>query len=277
MSFINDFSYGTYKYHKKLTKLAEPLEQILGPITECGYLNISKEKGTKILINQPGYLERYIQNRYYIHDHHFIDPTLLSNGLSFWFTQPDKNYQNKLIYDGRQLFDIGHGFTYTKKITSTNCEHFLIASSNSNYQFYNNVLNNSYVIDQFSQYFKSEIKNIINELDDYSVNILKPMGFTSDKQQPIITQKKDKTDIIKFLLAINAFDNNLENIAFSEREMQCASLLLQGKTARETAQIINLSSRTVEDYINAIKNKLNCHYKKDLISKLNILNKAGLF
>lgn len=51
----------------------------------------------------------------------------------------------------------------------------------------------------------------------------------------------------------------------SDRELECLFLILRGKTAKQIAEIICLSKRTVEYYIENIKNKFGCHTKADLI------------
>nr|WP_248295715.1 helix-turn-helix transcriptional regulator [Legionella pneumophila] len=53
-----------------------------------------------------------------------------------------------------------------------------------------------------------------------------------------------------------------------KRQIECAQLLVRGKTAEEIAIILNLSKRTVEHYINILKRKLNAHNKGLLITKL---------
>lgn len=60
--------------------------------------------------------------------------------------------------------------------------------------------------------------------------------------------------------SISGFDHKL-----SPRENECLFFTLQGKTAKEIAIILNLSRRTVEEYISSIKQKLNCTTKRDLI------------
>jgi len=57
----------------------------------------------------------------------------------------------------------------------------------------------------------------------------------------------------------------LTSVYFTQREAECMMQILQGKTMNETADILNLSPRTVEYYLNKIKRKLNCHKKRDLI------------
>ncbi len=61
--------------------------------------------------------------------------------------------------------------------------------------------------------------------------------------------------------------NPIENI-FSPREMDCIHFLLFGYSYKHIANKLDLSSRTVEGYIERIKVKLNCHNKQRLIDKL---------
>lgn len=54
----------------------------------------------------------------------------------------------------------------------------------------------------------------------------------------------------------------------SERERECVLHLIKGKTTAQIAEILNLSSRTVESYIENVKNKLGCTTKSMLIDKV---------
>ncbi|MSR78482.1 MAG: response regulator transcription factor, partial [Candidatus Omnitrophica bacterium] len=51
----------------------------------------------------------------------------------------------------------------------------------------------------------------------------------------------------------------------TERESDILRLVVEGKTAREIAEVMFLSRRTVENYKNAILKKLNLHKTSDLI------------
>lgn len=59
--------------------------------------------------------------------------------------------------------------------------------------------------------------------------------------------------------------DNLFNL--SKREFECLFFILRGKTAKQTAEIMNLSKRTVETYIENLKNKFACDSKADLLIK----------
>ena len=56
----------------------------------------------------------------------------------------------------------------------------------------------------------------------------------------------------------------VENI-LNEREMDIVRLVVEGKTTKETAELLFLSPRTVENYKNSILKKLNLHKTSDLI------------
>lgn len=59
-----------------------------------------------------------------------------------------------------------------------------------------------------------------------------------------------------------------KNIHLSRRETEVLTYLVRGKSARETGEILHLSQRTVESYLNALKLKLNCRKKSDLIEQI---------
>ncbi|STY29498.1 transcriptional regulator LuxR [Legionella wadsworthii] len=59
----------------------------------------------------------------------------------------------------------------------------------------------------------------------------------------------------------------LDNIYLSKRELECLKLALRGKSSKQTAAELKISSRTVEEYLNNIKLKLGVFSKAELIDK----------
>lgn len=60
----------------------------------------------------------------------------------------------------------------------------------------------------------------------------------------------------------------MPELKLSKRELDCAALLLNGLTSKEIGSHLSLSYRTIEDYINSLKRKLNARNKSELIVKL---------
>ena len=65
-----------------------------------------------------------------------------------------------------------------------------------------------------------------------------------------------------------------DGVYFTKREAITAILFAQGKTNKEAALIQKISHRTIEVYAYAMKNKLNCRTKKELVS---VIKKSAFY
>lgn len=65
----------------------------------------------------------------------------------------------------------------------------------------------------------------------------------------------------------NYIANDNYPINFTKRESECLFYLLRGKSSHGIATILQLSTRTIESYVEKIKSKMNCMSKADLIEK----------
>lgn len=61
------------------------------------------------------------------------------------------------------------------------------------------------------------------------------------------------------------FDTHRNPANLSQRELECLFLLLRGRTVKQTAEMLGLSKRTAESYIDNIKSKLGCLNKAELL------------
>jgi len=88
------------------------------------------------------------------------------------------------------------------------------------------------------------------------------------------------SEIIKSLHALLPPSQNQNNVCnilqivnediqanLSQRQSECLFYMIRGKTSKEIAQILHLSYRTVEDYIQQTKDKFRCHTKSQLMEK----------
>ncbi|KTD67721.1 MULTISPECIES: LuxR C-terminal-related transcriptional regulator [Legionella] len=56
------------------------------------------------------------------------------------------------------------------------------------------------------------------------------------------------------------------NGQLTTKQVKCLYYLVKGMTIKQIGQKLNLSPRTVEDHLNAAKNKLNCYNRAELIA-----------
>lgn len=85
-----------------------------------------------------------------------------------------------------------------------------------------------------------------------------------------VKQDVKKNQVIYYL------NSEYQGIELSTRQAQCLFYLLRGKTAKEIAKLLHLSSRTVEDYLSTIKSKMDCTNKAQLIEKAIDLGFLGI-
>ncbi len=149
-----------------------------------------------------------------------------------------------------------------------------------------------------AEYFQHQDKVAIDKGEMVSLEYLNCKGgeklFLSEKK-PFLTHKKEivgscfhltelthyhlidiarfliKTDIQyhqknngQFTYALNSTD---WDVFFTKRQAECLFFLLRGKSAKVIAKILNLSHRTIEDYIEKIKMQLGCQTKSELFEK----------
>lgn len=61
--------------------------------------------------------------------------------------------------------------------------------------------------------------------------------------------------------------NHPNKYKLTRRELECVFLLTRGKSAKEISVLLSLSKRTIESYIENIKNKMHCNNKAELLVK----------
>lgn len=102
--------------------------------------------------------------------------------------------------------------------------------------------------------YRSEIQKISKLLMPKStLALVRGFNFFSQKKQNRYAIRSTKTN---------------GDVLVSHREMQCAYHLFMGRTVKEISNILSLSPRTVEIYVNNLKLKLNFRKRSELIEIL---------
>ena len=126
-------------------------------------------------------------------------------------------------------------------------------------------LNHRWVFNSFAAYFKKELNPILLRMEEEADSLLKLKG-DDFFAKPCGLPRIDPAKLHNYLKDIGKEDEMAKFQLLSPREKQCIELLLQGKSAKESATILQLSPRTIECYFENIKNKLVCHSKREIFN-----------
>ena len=189
--------------------------------------------------------------------------TSVDNGIFLWSIRSDI-----AVKIARNNFQIDYPIAFVK-----NYEKFYEIASfgaalgdDKILEFYFNNIN---FLEKFIFYFRDKASNLIAIADKDSNRFSIP-EFPSDSV--VLAGKKimeEKTQSILLDTKINKFffyDNN-EFKYLTRREVECIVYLLRGKTAKKIGTILNISPKTVEEYIGLAKKKLNCYSRSQLFDK----------
>ena len=122
------------------------------------------------------------------------------------------------------------------------------------------LINHIDIFEKHIVYFRSKAKKLIEQSSRIPYFFdLKTTSHNDKKERALYSDRKG------FNQAIENLNLSIGDITFSPRQSLCYKYFATGRTMKEIAKILNISHRTVEGYIEEIKNKLNCRYKSELI------------
>ncbi len=177
-------------------------------------------------------------------------------------TQAIANFKINHLHHHIYCTNKDHAVTSLNNTQATDCgfDDYRIAVGKYVYDFYKNA---EIIVENNESILKTGDAKIFREklvLNDDSV-----ITYISHKF-PVRNNKGKITGVMGMSVPAVNFDNK----KLSHQQSTCLSLLCKGMTAREIAHQMQLSIRTVEHYISAIKVKLNVKSTKALIAKYSL-------
>ena len=266
----------TVKYSNTILKLCKPLEKL--DITYFAEISVSKNGFLSLLSNRVDWSKRFLSKKYYCDSLCADAPSSFLSG-HYLIRHLNRNAKHEyLSNEAKALFDIDHSIVFIEKNPGL-INFYYFSGSAENTSIINFYLNNISLLKKFILFFKVKATNLRNLCISHPIHFENYQNIlTSDiREEGIICDKKK----FNFISEINnhhyLININGKNKKFSKREVDCIFCLLSGKTAREAADILTLSVRTVENYIDTIKTKLDCYRKSEVLEKLLPLNLVNYF
>jgi len=226
-----------YLLGDKVAEICKPLFKNF-PINYFNYMRRYKEGGIIALTSNKYWMCHYVQEGY----RHVVNGQKMHSWVS---TMQPKAYE-EAVFNFRQ-----YNGMLIEKVWPDYIEALEFASPTP----YTNPLefcSSKDLLNQFFLYFKDKTSDIISVLEK------EPMCFPESKFLKLETEDKSYSD---FYQSTNVrkmrfkFSSNSKELFFTKREFEVLSLYAKGKSAKEVAEILQISSRTVETYLYNVKNR----------------------
>ncbi|MDP1573792.1 MAG: helix-turn-helix transcriptional regulator [Coxiellaceae bacterium] len=242
-----------------LSDICIPLERF--NINLFSRVHINHDSEMTCIHNRPGFVANYLAKNYHEADIHAADQNQFGEFM-LWDSITCNGKSNAMLKDA---VDLGHKQFFTlieKETDGTSFYHFATPSSSvAMNQVY---LSNIDSLKSFIQYFNatvSESKELSNWKNTKLIIKKKhtDIEFLVDKKSISLDECKKE-----FYHDISGKLNNHPRL--SKQQMNCLHLLSMGFSAKEIANQLNLSRRTVESYLAYVRQIYDCRNSKELIS-----------
>lgn len=234
-----------------VNEICKPLRDI--GITYFNYIKIYKNGSRELLTNNAYWIEHFYQNALYLTAGVIDVEHLLPKGYFLW-SELDLN--DPAYSQGQEIFDIDNGVSFVirrDEITYL----YIFASTKDNVRINNFYIRNVDLFRRFIQYFHDRGSDLIKQAKANKIflpeqqivnpNRLKNIEISSH----IRTAFYKKTEMDRFyLLDIS------DGLYLTPKQAEIAAYLVMGATAKQCARHLGISHRTVETYIEEIKQKI---------------------
>lgn len=276
----DEFFLGTKLHHKKFVELCKPIANYLG-VTHVIYVNVDKNGQLFSICTHPKWVQRLLEEQYYILDPLMVHPNNIHNGFSFDSASDYQEFKDELLYDAVVNFNWCHSFAYIKKTPGGGYYGFDFGTTKDNYKIINRLIHESQIVKKFIMDLHNQLtltffKDIHEKRMDFAT--LKGNLFYSQKglvfNEP--SEVQNKIHLLKEAGYLEGKDQSfLANVSLSPQEINCLRRYLAARSIKVVSSELDLAVTTVTSYIENIKIKLNCTHKNDLFEKGEILESLG--
>ncbi len=243
----------------KIRRATRPLRERLG-IGYFTYHKIDRQGKYTVLVDRPDWAEHYVGEKFYLDDPFLSQPEAFSPGISL--LQIRDGEENRILKAGKERFGLDLGAVLIEK--SRDCVEFFGFCGNRKKSALEKLyLNHPSLMRAFGRYFKKEMARELAAMEKEAALLKDLKGKNYSRKVPV-EPDIPRADLQAFLEDLKIGAPGFESL--SRRERECVSLLLIGKSARETARELGLSPRTVEFYFESIKSKLSCQSKQEVFA-----------
>ena len=256
-----------------IKSMAKPLKDHF-QIDEFVYSFISKTGAYFSISNDPEPSEFYFLNHLFAKSLHIRHPDNYSNEFVLSRFAPNVFNKSSLEMEKRFGLSAENCLTIFKK-EKGDAHSFLFNVKSNDSSICSVYLNNISLLNTFCEMFLKKWNRYQTRLENYYVNIAEEIGpqfFEISRMRNCNDSSEKKMAFLKSIDAL-PFDFVLSQ-PLSTQEMKCMEHLYVGKTIVDAAQEMNLSPRTVESYLEQVKNKFSCQNKNEAVEIYHYLREC---
>lgn len=263
ISSLNSFF--ASKFHNALIGLVKPLDQHF-ELNSFTYSRIVDDGRFTLIGNLADVILNYNANLCFLQCPFFCHPRNFHDRQCFLTAEwPDPSFSESQAVN-REKFNLSDFLILSKRVEGdSNAVHLFFFSSNKQGLPLNSIFaNNLTAFWKFTDYFFESWKPYFKEMDRFTFELNKEKNSQFYKNPLKMVPDSEKLARYNFLKQIDCFPAFDYYKPLSHREMECSKLLLTGLGNKQIASHLQISERTVEHYIDNIKNKLSCNSKTEL-------------
>lgn len=247
-----------FEMYNQIHQVCAPLENFFG-INLIHYRRFYLNGGLISLFNHLEWMKISFENKFW-HSSVFRDKLReLQLKKTLYYLWPTTPVDKDPIYTGLYDNNIWNGVTIYKK--HDDCiETYAFATTKENTSRRGSYFSEIDMLEHFILYFRSRMLPMVSP-NEKQILIPYQLDLSIDiKQSAAREQFLNETSVKDYYLRLNGVDAKL-----TKREEECLSLLAQGKRVKEIANLLGLSPRTIETYVENTKQKTNCGTTAQLI------------
>jgi DNA-binding CsgD family transcriptional regulator len=252
----------------KIRQLSNDFCKPLG-ITTFGYVRVYHNGYISWLTSNPDQDRFLVESGALKEDPLINTPESLKEGSYLWFNDRQFPGCETFYHDRSRLFQMDHGMVivrHKENYLETCCFSGLIAKL----PLYNLFMNERAFFSTFMEHFTKQLNGRLLTILDQGVQIAdikNVSGKTSIKENLSLSINRPS------LVTACGWQNLLK---LSKREKECLVLLKLGYTYQAIGTQLMLAERTVEHYIDSVKNKLGLETRSELYIAAEKLSQLGL-
>ncbi len=256
-----------YSATAQIDKIIEPLKKLFN-VTFFSYAKFYWDLRVLSFTNNKEWIQYYDENKLYETPSDMPMPVGKKFFLDHEIDQNSEFYKHIMI-PLKEKFNVKQSLTYITYFNGAICS-YSFGSDIEDPNFKYDLLQNEDYLKQFAIYFSESARKLIHQAKPnakkYQPDQIAQMSIFKALNQFFNRTKK----LTQSLETVKRFylDGTADNIYLTKSEMKCLLEIIQGETYNDIATHLGLSVKTIHNYVENIKDKLDCKTKSEIIQSV---------